>query len=66
MTTSRTSIVNIHCPPSSHGWQVESGYYSDSYNNNSTSSMSNTKKQTSSSSSSQHGKILKRDEIKQM
>ncbi|CAM4869415.1 unnamed protein product [Rotaria socialis] len=49
MTTSRASIVNIHCPPSSsssHGWQVESGYYSDSYNN-SASSMSNTKKQTS-------------------
>ncbi|CAF5002733.1 unnamed protein product, partial [Rotaria socialis] len=26
MTTSRASIVNIHCPPSSsssHGWQVE-------------------------------------------
>ncbi len=56
MTTSRTSIVNIHCPPSSssHGWQVESGYYSDSYNN-SASSMSNTKKQTLS----QHGKISK-------
>ncbi|CAF0971515.1 unnamed protein product [Rotaria sordida] len=47
MTTSRTSMVNIHCPPSSsHGWQVESGYYSDSYNNSS-SSMSNTKQQTS-------------------
>ncbi len=46
MTTSRASIVNIHCPPSSsvHGWQVESGYYSDSYNN-STSSMSNNSKQ---------------------
>ena len=46
MTTSRTSIVNIHCPPSSsvHGWQVESGYYSDSYNNSS-SSMSNNSKQ---------------------
>ncbi|UJR35679.1 hypothetical protein I4U23_028429 [Adineta vaga] len=50
MTTSRTSIVNIHCPPSStHGWQVESGYYSDSYNNSS-SSMSNIKKQPSSQS----------------
>jgi hypothetical protein len=62
MTTSRTSIVNIHCPPSSsHGWQVESGYYSDSYNNSSSSSMSNTKKQTLT----QHGKISK-DEIKQM
>ncbi|CAF4694912.1 unnamed protein product, partial [Rotaria magnacalcarata] len=48
MTTSRAPIINIHCPPSSssHGWQVESGYYSDSYNNSS-SSMSNTKKQTS-------------------
>jgi hypothetical protein len=55
MTTSRASIVNIHCPPSSsHGWQVESGYYSDSYNNSSP-SMSNMKKQTSS----QHGKKSK-------
>lgn len=66
MTTSRTSIVNIHCPPSlssnsSHGWQVESGYYSDSYNNSS-SSMSTSKK---ASSSIEQGKILE-DEIKQM
>ncbi|CAF4939368.1 unnamed protein product, partial [Rotaria socialis] len=62
MTTSRASIVNIHCPPSSsssHGWQVESGYYSDSYNN-SASSMSNTKKQTSP----HYGKVLKMKQSK--